>query len=118
MATAADSVASPFAGKVAAMLVSASVSNEQVAPATILPIAAQGMPTFGVVSFRRDASGAIVAGEAVAAPNGDIAWRRARAEAFEHGNVGAVVFAAAPTGVEDGRLIASFGEVDLRALTH
>ena len=110
------------------MPVSARNTPDQAASAavsTAAAIAPDLMPSsaaFGVVSFRRDASGAIVANQAVAVPNGDIAWRRARAEAFEHGNVGAVVLTAAPVaqrlGAQDGCLLARFGEVDLRALTH
>ena len=81
---------------------------------------APSMTHFGVVPFRRDATGAIVPGTAVEVPNGDIAWRRARAEAFEHGNVGAAVLSGADvesTGrVTNGVLIAFFGEVALDSL--
>ena len=65
---------------------------------------------FGVVPFRRDASGAIVPGTIVEVSNGDIAWRRARAAAFEHDNVGAIE-------LRDGVLLAQFGEVNLDALS-
>ena len=65
---------------------------------------------FGVVPFRRDASGAIVPGTVVEAPNGDIAWRRARAAAFDHDNVGAIE-------LRNGVLLAQFGEVNLDALS-
>lgn len=104
---------------------SAQTTIDQAASAALSSIAADLMPAsaaFGVVTFRRDTSGAIVANQAVVVPNGDIAWRRARAEAFEHGNIGAVVLTAAPVahrlGAQDGCLLARFGEVDLRALTH
>ena len=106
------------------MPVSAQNTTDQATAVAVSPVADVMPPSaaFGVVTFRRDASGAIVASQAVAVPNGDIAWRRARAEAFEHDNVGAVVLTAAPValrlGARDGCLLARFGEVDLRALKH
>ena len=92
-------------------------------PVQTLPVADHHLSAgthFGVVPFRRDASGAIVPGAAVEVPNGDIAWRRARADAFDHGNVGAAVLSGSDvetTGrIVNGVLIAFFGEVALDAL--
>lgn len=102
-----------------------SSAHTTVHPAALAVAALQAQPApglthFGVVPFRRDASGAVVPGAAVEVPNGDIAWRRARADAFDHGNVGAAVLSGSEVGstgrVTNGVLIASFGEVALDRL--
>lgn len=79
-------------------------------------------PHFSVVAFRRDAKGAIVPDAALEVPNGDIAWKRARAAASERGHVGAVALTS-PDAVPPGEsassvLLASFGDVDLSAVIH
>lgn len=67
---------------------------------------------FHVVPFRRTRDGAIVPGAAIEVTNGDIAWRAARAAAFDHDNVGAVAFSGTDL------MLTRFGEVNLDALQH
>lgn len=97
-------------------------ASDAIAAAAIVARHLPTTPHFGVIPFRRDAQGAVVPGAAVEFHNCDIAWRRARAAAAEHGNVGAVVLIGSDVAqsgkVTDGVLLAQFGEVNLDALAN